>query len=385
MNESNNNSSNDNIFSNNNSASGYNKNKKLIWSLVILTALAFVGFTLRSFYSVPRVSQVPAVTMRILTYNQFKGSFGPGPSLARAFEKDCNCKVEFISANGANLLLEKLKLMGKPIDLVVGMDLFSMEKSPSRDQWEKVNTEDIHFLPEIKDLVTPEWVPFDWSPLTLFTRKNILQETLASNAYKQGQDEYEYIVDLKKMLASPQQFKKIAFQDPRTSTPGLHALLWLYPYFSVLKPWVHSFSSSWTTSYGLFQKKQVDFVFSYQSSIWYHLYEEKTKDVVYLSSPEGHPFQVEFMGVPKTCQNCQLAKKFLRFVLSTDAQEFLMKKNYMYPVIAFSSFDHLTSDLDWLKRKPLQRLPLQKYKEFSQRKSFYLDEWKKAFLSEGGE
>jgi len=96
---------------------------------------------------------------------------------------------------------------------------------------------------------------------------------------------------------------------------------------------VHSFSPSWSTAYGLFTKKQAKAALSYVTSPIYHQVEEKNNDYVALEFKEGHPIQFEFLGIPESCKNCELAEKFVNLMLSDAGQKLIMQKNYMFPVV----------------------------------------------------
>lgn len=71
---------------------------------------------------------------------------------------------------------------------------------------------------------------------------------------------------------------------------------------------------------------------SYATSPIYHLVEEKNSNFKSYEFQEGHPVQIEFAGVPETCQNCEAAIKFVHFMQTTEAQKIIMAKNYMLPI-----------------------------------------------------
>ena len=73
--------------------------------------------------------------------------------------------------------------------------------------------------------------------------------------------------------------------------------------------------------------------FSYVTSPVASLKENPQSDIVALPFAEGHPVQYEFLGIPSTCLNCDLAEKFVTLMLSHDGQRVIMDKNYMFPVI----------------------------------------------------
>ena len=56
--------------------------------------------------------------------------------------------------------------------------------------------------------------------------------------------------------------------------------------------------------------------------------------------------QIEFAGVPETCQNCEAGFRFIEFMNSDEAQKIIMTKNYMLPV---SSVAKETTEFDTLK------------------------------------
>ena len=51
-------------------------------------------------------------TLIIYTYDSFAAEWGPGPAIETAFEKKCECEVEFVATSNAGTLLTKIKLEG---------------------------------------------------------------------------------------------------------------------------------------------------------------------------------------------------------------------------------------------------------------------------------
>jgi thiamine transport system substrate-binding protein len=39
------------------------------------------------------------------------------------------------------------------------------------------------------------------------------------------------------------------------------------------------------------------------------------------------------VGIPDFCNECELAQKFVQFILQPESQKIIMNKNYMYPAI----------------------------------------------------
>ena len=65
----------------------------------------------------------------------------------------------------------------------------------------------------------------------------------------------------------------------------------------------------------------------------YHRLEENDPSFTWADLSQPLPYQIEYVGVPKHSQQKGVALNFVKFLLSKDAQELIMKKNYMFPVI----------------------------------------------------
>lgn len=304
------------------------------------------------------MAQVNKPVLRVFGYASFTGKWGPGPKLKELFEKSCNCTVEFIEGSDSGILLQRLKIEGESLgaDLIVGLDQFDLAKALQEQKWKSLKIEGFDFYDQVRpsQKETP-FVPFDWGILTFIARKS-------SNFKIETMDD----------LLSESLKRKISLQDPRTSSPGMQLLSWVYShkkgaeadaYLKQLVEQAHSFSPTWSASYGFFTQKQADLVFSYVTSPLYHQIEEKNKDYVALNFNEALPVQIEFIGVPEFCRNCELAESFVSLVLSTEGQKIVMEKNYMFPVVKGvlegTEFDILSN---W-KTLPINQLPQLKESE----------------------
>lgn len=260
----------------------------------------------------------------------FVSKWGPGPELAILFEKKNNIKVEYIESSDVSMTLQKIAFEAKNsiADVVVGLDQFDLARSASKIKWKEINSNsNIEYSPEIAILVKEKnFLVFDWAPMAFVARQ-------------------ELAIGIEKLddLLKPELKGRIALEDPRTSSAGLQFLVWVFEtkggaegrqFLKSLNQQVHSYSSSWSTAYGLFKNKQVDTVFSYVTSPIYHLIEEKDSSFISLEFKEPHPMQIEFVGVPDTCKNCDSAIRFAQFLQSDEAQKILMMKNYMLPIIS---------------------------------------------------
>ncbi len=268
-------------------------------------------------------------TLRVFGYSSFTGQWGPGPGLKELFEKDCECQVQYIEGSDSGILLQRLKIEGDSLgaDLVVGLDQFDLQKALSEQKWRELNISGLDAYDEVKPaLQNSYFVPFDWGVIAFVARKGELNQPPRS------------LDD----LMEPELKRKIAIEDPRTSSPGMQFLYWVvrakgedegFKFIQKIMDQVHSYSPTWSAAYGLFTKKQAKLALSYVTSPVYHQVEEKNNDYVALEFKEGHPIQYEFMGIPDFCKNCELAERFVNLMLSDQGQKLIMQKNYMFPII----------------------------------------------------
>lgn len=287
-------------------------------------------------------AQFETKKLRVLAYSTFVGSSGPGNDIIANFKKDCACTVEMVSGGDAGLLLERLKIAeaGIPFDVVIGLDQLMLQEAEEKFKW-KSNFFGVTGRPEaLAEFTNPHFVPFDWSPMTFI--------------YKRGDFETpKKFADLLK----PEFKKQFALQDPRSSSPGLQFFHWVKAlmgantaeFLTQFRPNVNSISPSWAFSYGLFKKEQTHFVFSYLTSLAFHWGIENNRDYQILKFDEGHPVQVEFMAIPETCRECDLAEKFVTHILTPESQKIIMEKNFMLPVIQGLEEGTIFSSLPRLK------------------------------------
>lgn len=266
----------------------------------------------------------------VYSYSSFSASWGPGPILKKMFEEQCHCSVELRDADDSRLLLQRLKMEGERVgaDVAVGFNQWDVEEAVDSLGFSGLDGIKIPqgVAPEIKkfEMFGP-LVAFDWGLLAINSKVNGPASDLKS------------LEDLVTKLPN----KSLALQDPRTSAPGLTFLVWLtqvlgkegaFSYLKKLDSKIFTIASGWSASYGLFQKDQANSVFSYVTSPLYHQIEEKDRNYVAVSFAEGQPVHIEYMGLLKTCHQCERGKEFVQFLLTSDAQKVLMEKNYMLPI-----------------------------------------------------
>ncbi len=266
--------------------------------------------------------------VRVFAYSSFTSKWGAGPALKDLFEKTCNCKLEYIEGSDSGILLQRLKIEGESLgaDVVVGLDQFDISKAATEQNWRKLSIQGVDTYDHVRaTFKNGYFIPYDWGVLSFISRKGEL------TTYPQNIDD----------LLEKEYFRRISLQDPRTSSPGMQFLYWVlkvkgeeegFNFIKKMNDQVHSYSPSWSTSYGLFTNKQSSLVYSYTTSPLYHKIEEKNDSYISLPFQETLASQYEFVGVPNFCKNCQLAEKFVNMMLSEEGQKILMTKNYMMPV-----------------------------------------------------
>ncbi|MGE4133510.1 MAG: thiamine ABC transporter substrate-binding protein [Bdellovibrionales bacterium] len=265
---------------------------------------------------------VEETSLRVLTYSTFASAQGPGGSLKKLFEDTCQCKVEFTTVADAGLLLERLSI-GR-FDVVIGLDQFMLAGAREKVAWRGFDLTGVDWVPAVEGKVQEHFLPFDWSPMSFVYRHD-------------DQAKPEKLDDL---LRSEWK-RQFALQDPRASTPGLQFLNWVRTvkregakdFLRAFKANVNSVSPSWAFSYGLFEKRQTRFVFSYLTSLAFHWQQEGGREFDILSFPEGHPVQYEFVGVPDACEQCDLAAEFVSFLMQPEQQKIIMERGFMLPSV----------------------------------------------------
>ena len=259
------------------------------WTLLLPIILIFAFLTCLFLFSLNSRQDSPP-HLAIMTHSSFSSEFGPGPHLKKEFEKKCSCQIQYKNAGEAGLIVKKLQL-GAKADVVMGLDQFNIQGLSDSLSWKKVEV-----IKNWNRHVSPikNFLPYDWSPMTFIYRKGEVPPPLSWS-----------------QLLSNNKYK-ISLQDPRSSTPGLQFLWWIYNLndnsndndnsksidnktvttladsprsgdndnsllhkLKALHQTNYRISPSWSTAYGLFKSGKTNMVFSYLSSLLYHWNEEK--------------------------------------------------------------------------------------------------------------
>ncbi len=299
-------------------------------------------------------------SIKILTYSSFAGLYGAGRFLQAEFEKNCDCKVEWFLAEDSTTLLQRLHIY-PAIDVVIGFDQLSiMNQGMYKLQWEKLSFIKKPFYEEARKWRGDFWIPIDWAPIGFIFKNS-----------------EENIKELKKLHHVK---NKISFPEPVSSTLGLQFYYWIYEVFSgdvhrikvflnQMKNKIYGPVFSWSLAYGYFQKGRVSMSLSYLTSLMYHIKEEQNSSYKFSYFQEGHPYQVEFAAVPKSCENCLLAFQFIKFLLSPASQTLIRDKHYMLSVLK-------NKNQSFLKKPTL--ISYDRLDEFMKNKDSLLKIWKES-------
>lgn len=257
----------------------------------------------------------------VWTYDSFVTEWGPGPVAEAAFEAGCGCDLRWTAAGDGAALLARLELegAGTPADVVLGLDANLIARARATGL----------FAPHgvAADLDLPvEWsddtfLPFDWGWFAFVGNAGgpmpgSFRELAASDA-------------------------TVVIQDPRSSTPGLGLVQWVRAAYGEEAPalWealadnVVTVTPGWSEAYGLFLEGEADLVLSYTTSPAYHLLAEGDGTKVALPFEEGHYLQVEVAGIVAGTDRPDLARDFLRFMLTEPFQAAIPETNWMYPAV----------------------------------------------------
>ncbi len=287
-----------------------------------LAALAMLALT-------TSVAVAADKTLTVYTYESFISEWGPGPKVKEAFEKTCDCTVDFVGVADGVALLTRLKLegAGTKADLVLGLDTNLVAEAKETGLFEPHGI-DVSAVKVPGGFSDDVFVPYDYG-------------------------HFAVIYDTETMKTPPKSLKdlvegdpkdKIVIEDPRTSTPGLGLLLWVKSVYgdeadeawAKLKGRVLTVTPGWSEAYGLFTKGEAPMVLSYTTSPAYHMVAENTERYQAAAFSEGHYIQIEVAGLLKGAPQKDLARQFLSFMVTPAFQDTIPTNNWMMPAAATS-------------------------------------------------
>lgn len=303
-------------------------------------------------------------TLTIYTYDSFVSEWGPGAKIKDAFEKTCDCSVDWVALGDGVAMLNRLKLEGAntKADVVLGLDTNLTAEAAKTGLFGK------HGL-DVKLAKTPlPWTDAYFMPYD-FAHFAVVYDSQAMTDPPKSLDE----------LVNGDAAQKIILEDPRSSTPGLGFLLWMKQVYGdkAAEAWgklskrVLTTAPGWSEAYALFTKGEAPMVLSYTTSPAYHVIAENTERYKAASFAEGHYLQIEVAGLIEASPEKALAQKFLAFMMEPGFQDQIPTNNWMFPAGATSAplpqaFDALVKPAKTLLYSP---------EEVDQNRRAWIDEW----------
>jgi len=281
-------------------------------------------------FLLPLAVSAASPTLTVYTYDSFTSDWGPGPQVKRAFEKECNCRLEMVGLEDGVSMLNRLRLEGSNsrADLLLGIDTNLTAEARATGLFEA------HGLEAVSTELPRAWqddlfLPYDYGYFAFVYNRERLPNPPTSL----------------RQLVEDDDGPTLLLQDPRTSTPGLGLLLWVKKVYgdraaeawSRLSKRIVTVSKGWSEAYGLFLKNEADMVLSYTTSPAYHMIAEKDKRFAAARFSEGHYQQIEVAGMLRSSQQKELARRFLDFMLGESFQRIIPTTNWMYPAALASS------------------------------------------------
>lgn len=306
------------------------------------------NFLLSVIFSLSLFSQLAHAelpTLTVYSYNSFMSQWGPGEVIKKGFEAQCNCNLNVVTLGDGVSVLNRIRLEGDKTnaDVILGLDNNLLEQA------KQANLLIPHQIAKPDNLNTNWWddsfMPYDFGYFAFIY--NI-------DKVKNPPHSLHELVDNKAGW-------KIIYQDPRTSTPGLGLLFWMKKVYgdNAANAWQQvakntvTVTKGWSEAYGMFLKGEADFVLSYNTSPVAHIMNENDRHYQAAIFDEGHYRQVEVAGIIKYSQEVDLARQFLRYLLTPEVQRQFAEKNVMYPIIktdipnAFAQINSVNKSLEF--------------------------------------
>jgi len=129
---------------------------------------------------------------------------------------------------------------------------------------------------------------------------------------------------------------KVLGRDPDSDLALIRANDWPGAW-AKLKNRILTVTPGWSEAYGLFTKGEAPMVLSYTTSPAYHMVAENTDRYQAAAFSEGHYIQIEVAGLLKNAPDKDLARDFLKFMVTPGFQDTIPTNNWMMPVSATST------------------------------------------------
>ncbi len=264
------------------------------------------------------LADAPVLTVYAPDY--FASEWGPGPSIEAAFEKECNCDLQFKTGD----VLSRIILEGarSEADVVIGLNTDVTKKARETGLF-AAHGQDNSQLTLPLTWTDQVFLPFNYGHTAFVYNAEKLREAPQSfDALIHSNDELKVII-----------------QDPRSSISGLALVLWVKAVFGEeaenvwekLAPKILTVTKGWSEAYGLFTEGEADMVLSYTTSPAYHIVAEGDLTKKAAIFPEGHYLMVELAAKLKGTDSPELADAFLAFIMTDTFQNLIPEGNWSLP------------------------------------------------------
>ncbi|MGD1887664.1 MAG: thiamine ABC transporter substrate binding subunit [Cohaesibacteraceae bacterium] len=264
--------------------------------------------------------------LTIYTYDSFVADWGLGPVWQELFEAQCDCTIEWVAPGDGVAVLSRLRFEGgsTDADVVLGLDQNLIAEADATGLIAPHET-DLSELDLPVEWTSESFVPFDYGYFAVMYDAESVENPPTSLAELiEGGDE------------------PLVIQDPRTSTPGLGMVLWMKSVYGEeagerweqLSDRILTVTPGWSAAYGLFTSGETPMVLSYTTSAAYHMLVEEEERYQALAFDEGHYMQIEVGAAIAGSDDLDLAREFLAFMISAEAQNALPTNHWMLPVRA---------------------------------------------------
>ncbi|MEM1286005.1 MAG: thiamine ABC transporter substrate binding subunit [Pseudomonadota bacterium] len=275
---------------------------------------------------VPVAASAEERVLTIYTYDSFVADWGLGPVWQELFEAQCDCTIEWVAPGDGVAVLSRLRFEGDSTDadVVLGLDQNLIAEADATGLIAPHET-DLSELDLPVEWTSESFVPFDYGYFAVMYDAEAVENPPTSLAELiEGGDE------------------PLVIQDPRTSTPGLGMVLWMKSVYGEeagerweqLADRILTVTPGWSEAYGLFTSGETPMVLSYTTSAAYHMLVEEEERYQALAFDEGHYMQIEVGAAIAGSDDLDLAREFLAFMISAEAQTALPTNHWMLPVRA---------------------------------------------------